>query len=219
MCNPNRKINLSPEKLAIIAEKGMSQANLTKEEKAYLYENGLKDVYEMWDLMSMDMQPIPQNTITTTREMLINKERDNCSKTKQVFLGDIYINLKKTLTETIKISRGWQLHSPVFLSRTVENENEQDTISLHKEYGDISVNIQIVKEDNRYATVNIKLISKNNQNIDSFCLELIKDTRPIEIIDTSINELESLKFIEKDNYILRILKSQEEIALIRLCLE
>jgi len=200
--------SLSPEQIVCIAEKGLRGANLSKAEKQYLNTQQLEEVYAIWDFEKETIPEFDPNAISD----LLKKYTERSQKHS---IADICIKLGKKCIELIQLGAEWQTVSPAFAVR----DNAQDNISFHKSIGKLTIHLEIVHRDQNLADIHVKLTNSSKKNSFLFDVELIKDNRCVETINTAQNDIVSFLSVAIDNYILRVSDAKKEIASLSLRME
>ncbi|MGA1867213.1 MAG: hypothetical protein ACMUJM_01575 [bacterium] len=203
----NKIVGIPPEKMAILAEKGLKAAKLTDEEKHYLLHGGLKELYDIWEFQRQTIPPLEPETIDAIIERHFpSLYEDQYSKEPE--RAPLLIILRN-LRERIKVPPSWQLGSPVFAHRGEEKINE---CSLLKKVGKLTVHLQIVGRDERSADINARLTGDAGKDQSFFEVELLKGERCVESVRTTLGNTISLSAVAIGNYILRISDSGHVIT-------
>ena len=102
---------ISPEKMAILAEKGLKAAKLTKEEKQYLLSGGLKELYDIWDFNKQSLPPLKSEAVDEIMNKFFKKQ------TK------LWIRFSEKIIEIVKQPTGLYIGSPAFAHRGIGTES------------------------------------------------------------------------------------------------
>lgn len=205
MCkNKNHKKDLiSPEKVAILAERGMKAAKLTKEEKHYLLNGGLKEIYDIWDFEEQNIPPLETETVEAIMKRFFSKQ------------PNLWIRISRKIIEMVEPPKDWSVGSPAFAHRGKKDKS----ISFHKKAGKLTVHLEIVQRDERLADMHVRLTNNSGKDLSSFEVELLKGERCVETVSTSKNNTVSFSSIEIGDYIILISDSKGEISSISLKIE
>ena len=197
----NKKQEISPERMAVLAEQGLKAAKLTKEEKQYLLNGGLRELYDIYDFSKQTIPPLESEVVNA----IMNR----------VFGEKLWIRITKKIIEKISLPEGWYTGSPAFAHRGMKAKN----ISFHKKVEKLIVHLEIVQNDGRLAEIHVRLTDNEGNYLSSIEAELFKGGRCIETISTLKNNTITFSSLEMDDYILRISDSKDEITSIAIKIE
>jgi hypothetical protein len=200
--------SLSPEQVALLAEKGLKAVPLSRQQKKHLIEHQMDEVYAALEFEQANIPWLDSETIETLVDPYSHSQPSPS-------LVDIWVKLGTQIIETIHKAETWQLGSPAFAVRA----NSTDTVSFHKKLGKMTIHLEIVRRDESLADINVKLIDNTGNNSYSFDVELIKENRCVETINTTHNNLVSFLAVAIDDYILRVSDAKKEIASLSLRME
>lgn len=195
-----KQTEISPEKMAILAEQGLKAARLTKEEKEYLLHGGLKELYDIWEFAEESIPSLETETI----DEIMNK-----------FFPPLRIRILEKVIEIIKLPSGLHMGSTAFAVRG----KDAQSISFHKMVGRRTVHVQITGRDERLADIHVRLTDDSGKGLSAFQVELFKGKKCIETVSTTKSTIVSLSALEIGDYKLRLSDSKGEITSIALRIE
>lgn len=199
----NKKTVIPPEKMAVLSERGLKAARLTKEEKRYLLDGGLKELYDIWEFKKQTISSLESEAI----DMIINKFF--CKQPR------LWVRITRKIIEMVKPPVGLDLGSPVFVHRGKGDKR----ISFHKKAGNLIVHLEIVQTDKMLADINVCLTDDSGNSISPFEVELFKGERCIETVYATKSTIVSLFAIEAGDYFLQLSDSNGEITLLIITIE
>jgi len=202
-CKKRRESIIPPEKMAILAEKGLKAAKLAKEEKEYLLRGGLKELYDLWDFTKQSVPPIEAETL----DALMSKFSSERPK--------LWIRIREKIMEMVEPPAGLIMGSPAFAHR----ESGARSISFRKKVEKRTVHLEIVRRDERHADIHIRLTDDSGNDLFPFEIALFKGERCIETLSTTKGHTLSLSAIEIGDYSLRVSDSKVEITSISIKME
>lgn len=198
-----RESIIPPEKMAILAEKGLKAAKLTKEEKEYLLRGGLKELYDLWDFKKKAISPFEAETL----DAVMNKFFSERPK--------LWIRIREKIMEMVEPPAGLLVGSPAFAHR----ESGAGSISFRKKVEKRTVHLEVVRRDERHADIHIRLTDDSGKDLFPFEIALFKGERCIETLSTTKDHTLSLSAIETGDYSLRVSDSNGEITSISIKME
>jgi len=198
-----KKQEISPERMAILAEQGLKAVKLTKEEKQYLLNGGLKELYDIYDFAEKTIPPLESEAVNAIMNRFF------CEHPK------LWIRITKKIIDKVSLPEDWYMGSPAFAHRGMKAKN----ISFHKKVEKLIVHLEIVQNDGRLAEIHVRLTDNEGNYLSSIEAELFKGGRCIETISTLKNNTITFSSLEMDDYILRISDSKDEITSIAIKIE
>ena len=199
----DKKEGISPEKLAILAERGLKAAKLTKEEKQYLLRAGLGEFYDVCVFTEQNIPPLASEAVEGIVEKFLSKQ------------PKLWIRIGRKIIEIVGLPKDWNMGSPAFAHRGEEAKD----ITFHKKAGKLTLHLKIMQRDERLADIHVLLTDDSGKDLSSFEVELLKGERCIETVSTSKNNAASLSAIELGDYLIRISDSKGEITSLPLRME
>ncbi len=200
--------SLSPEQIALCAERGLKAIPLSREQKKHLIDHQMDEVYAAWEFEKATIPVLDAETIETIIDTHVHSQ-------PLVSPVDIWVKLGEYIVETIHKAVSWQAESPAFAMRTTTS----DSVSFYKKLGKMTIHLEIVRRDESLADINVKLTDNTGNNSYTFDVELIKENRCIETINTTRNNLVSFLAVAIDDYMLRVSDANKEIASLSLRME
>ncbi|MGA1840207.1 MAG: hypothetical protein ACMUIU_06230 [bacterium] len=198
-----KKPVIPPEKMAILAEKGLKAAKLTKKEKEYLLRAGLKEIYDLWDFTKQAIPPLEAESV----DAIMNRFFSERPK--------LWIRIREKIIEMVEGPSGLIVGSPAFAHR----ESGTKSISFQKKAERWIVHLEIVRGDKRHVDIHIRLTDNSGKDISPFEIALFKGERCIETLSTTKGHTLSLFAIEIGYYSLRVSDSKGEITSIFIKME
>ena len=110
---------IAPEKLAYISERGMTAVHLSREEKEYLLDQGLEELYAVWDFEKEEKPCLDTQTVSELMGKFAPSPAQNQTP-------DIWITLGNSAIETLQHSFDWMPGSAAFAFR----ETNTSTITM-----------------------------------------------------------------------------------------
>jgi hypothetical protein len=191
----DKRRGISPEKMAILAEKGIKAAKLTKEEKQYLL-NGLKEIYDIWDFKKQSLPPLESEAVDEIMNKFFQKQ------------PKLWIRFSEKIIEIVKQPTGLYIESSAFAHRGIGTES----ISFYKKAGKLTVHLEIVRRDERLADIHIRLTDDSGIELTSFEVALFKGERCVETVSTIKSNTISLSAIKIGDYMLKVSDSKGELT-------
>jgi hypothetical protein len=198
-----KKQEISPERMAILAEQGLKAVKLTAEEKQYLLNGGLKELYDIYDFAEKTIPPLESEAIDEIMDKFFGEH------------SKLWIRITRKIIEMVSLPEGWYMGSPAFAHRGIKAKN----ISFHKKAGNLVVHLEIVQSDGRFADIHVRLTDNKSKYVSSIEAELFKGERCIETVSTLKNNTITFSSLEMDDYILRISDPKDEITSIAIKIE
>lgn len=196
---------ITPEKIASISERGMNAVHLSLEEKEYLLNQGLDELYAAWDFEKEEIPCLDAKTVSLLMKQFAPSQTHNQ-------IPDLWIKLGHHAIETLQHSFDWMPGSAAFAFR----ETNTSTISFHRKVGKLTIHMEIVRRDERLADINVKVTDNSETKTHAFDAELLKGDQCVETIHTTKDTTASFYAVEIADYILRISDAKNEIASIAL---
>jgi hypothetical protein len=198
-----RKSVIPPEKMAILAEKGLKAAKLTKEEKEFLLRGGLNELYDIWDFTKKTVPALDAKTV----DAIMNRFFSERPKLR--------IRIRKKIMEMVEPPAGLFLGSPAFAHR----ESGTKGLSFRRKVDKRTVHLELVRRDERHADIHVRLTDDSGKDLSSFDIALFKGERCIEILSTTKSHTLSLSAVEMGDYSLRVSDTKGEITSISIKME
>lgn len=208
----NKIQEIPPEKMAILAERGLKAAKLTKEEKHYLLNGGLEELYDIWEFKKQTISPLTPETVATIMEKMHKKKLQPVS--------DIWVRIQEKLPELInlelvKLAECWRIGAPAFECRGKGDGSK----SFSTKVGELTVQLDIVARDEKHADIHVCLTETTGKRMSSCKVELYREDKCIEIVSTSKGDPILLSAIESGNYQLRVSDSRGDITSFSITME
>jgi len=185
-----------PEKMAILAEKGLKAAKLTKEEKQYLLSGGLKELYDIWDFKKQSPPPLESEAVDEIMNKFFQKQ------------PKLWIRFSEKIIEIVKQPIGLYIGSPAFAHRGTGTES----ISFYKKAGKLTAHLEIVRRDERLADIHIRLTDDSGIELTSFEVALFEGERCVETVSTIKSNTITLSAIKIGDYMLKVSDSKGELT-------
>ena len=112
------------------------------------------------------------------------------------------------MIETTRSFVDWKAGSPAFTYRG----SAENCVSFYKEVGKLTVHLEILQREDRLADINVRLTDETRRDRSSFEVELFKDQRCIETVNTTKDSIALFSAIAIDNYKLKISDRKGEIT-------
>ncbi len=202
---------ISAEKMAILAEKGLHKARLTKAEKVALAEGALDELYVIKESIKTPTSPLDRQIIDNIMATFfppIGKSTNNA------FMMDISVKMNQTPMKVVKNAIDWMSGSPAFAQRG----EDPDKISVYKEAGKFTVHIEICKSCDRRSSISVILTDKAKRKT-SFEATLFQNGMCVESIHVTKNSFASFSGILPGAYSLRVSTKKGEILSVNIGLE
>lgn len=203
---------IAAEKMALLAEQGLKKARLTRDEKRILADNGLDELYEIRECLRTPTLPAAPELIEKMMGSLFPKAEVGVSGTSLV---DISVRLTTTAMEVIRHVFDWQLDSPAFAQRG----DESDVVSFFREAGKYTVHFQIVKGDQKRASINVRLTDKLHRGLSSFEASLFQNGQCIESVHVTRNPVASFPSVIPGDYLVKVSNKKGEIVSVAVRIE
>lgn len=200
---------IDSEKIALIAEKGMKAAKLSKKEKLLLNFH-LNEFYCIKKFLNKDIMPLEEDEV--------EKFMQKFSFTKEICqdsLSNLWLRLKEKSICLVQLPNGWNTWSPQFAHRSSDN----DSVSFYKKIGFITVHLEIIRKQSRLADINVTICDDSNKEPAIFEVSLFKGERCMETAGIVKNKKVSLSSIRVGSYELRISDSKGELTSISVKME
>ena len=201
---------LSEEQIAIIAEKGIENARLSRREKEYLVAN----MGEAYDALEFIRAPEPAPLPSSDIDALMSRffaEKISQEPVRRSGL-DIWVAFKENFIETIESGIGWLGASPAFATRAVDTK----AVSFHKNVGKFSVHLEIMRRDERLADINVKVTDTRDHRPCPFDAELYRDNRCVEMVTAMDSAQACFSSVDVSDYVLKVSDRNNEITSISL---
>lgn len=201
---------ISTEKMAILAEKGLKAAKLTKEEKQYLLRGGLKELYNIRDFTEQTIPPLESEAVEAIMNRFFPEQ-----PIEQPIQPILWIRMSQKIIEIVMLPDDWDTGSPAFAHRGKEGKS----ISFHKNVGKITVHLKILRGDERLADIHARLTDNGGKSLSSFEAEIFKGGKCIETVSNVKHNMITFFSLEMGDYVLRISDLKGEITSIAIKLE
>lgn len=203
---------ISVEKMALLAEQGLKKARLTRDEKLALVENGLDEFYNIRACIRTPTPPADPKLIEKVMTSLFPKKETGASGPSLI---DISILLTSATLEVIRHVFDWQLESPAFAQRG----DDPGAVSFFREAGKYTVHFQIVKDDQKRASINVRLTGKLYQELSTFEVSLFQNDQCIESVHVTRNPVASFASIVPGDYVVKVSSKKNEILSVAVRIE
>ncbi len=226
MAENNNTNEISAKKIAHWAEKGFKVDELTNGEKDFLLRGGLAEVCTIRDNLQQTIPALGPDAV----DKIIQHHfpEPECTETESII--DLCVRVLEKGITLVKGLAEWQYldPAPVYRGddkqpvRDSENEKqmeEEKQVSYRKEFGKITVYLDIMKKKERCVDLVLRLKDISSRDQSSFKVELLKGDRCLEAIKTNAGSAATLSDIEIGNYKLRLLDTHGEVTSIALRME
>jgi hypothetical protein len=213
MLQRKKKISIiDAEKTGILAEKGLNSAHLSRSEMITLANGGMSEVCNIRKGINSSSTQLEKQVI----DKIMNTYFPEGDTDKSISeTSGIVVRLTKSTVKTVIGIVDWQCNSPVFAVRGVES----NSISFFKEYGKLTVHIEITKGSEKRSSIHIRLTDRAKRDRLPFDATLFQADQCIESIHVVKNPVASFSNIIPGAYILNISSKKGEIASIPIRLE
>jgi hypothetical protein len=212
---PQRKktISLIPaEKMALLAEKGLHAAHLSRAEMLSLAHGGLNEFYAIKKGIKSQHPPLDEQI---TEKVMATYFPTTASDTLRPSLMDISVRLTRHTIKVVTQTFDWKPDSPVFARRG----HESGSVSFYKDTGKLTMHLELTKSCERCACINVRLTDKSKRERSSFEATLFQEDRCIELVHVNTNPTASFSTISPGDYLLRVSDKKGVIASVNIRLE
>lgn len=197
------KYFISSEKIAIIAEKGLRKANVTKAEMHYLFEQGLPELYDTHTMLLAKIPKLPLSQVNRIMDEFILKNKNSPKESGNI----LQLRYANKILELVSGLFDWDCNSPAFAFQ----DDTHRSLSFCKIIGHKSIHFFIEAHD--AYQVNLKFILKEDTKLkkQSYFIDLCKGVRCIESYKANKNSSIVFTGIKLDNYLVKIGDKEGEI--------
>ena len=204
MTNKN-KTELPPETIALLAEKGMRAARLSKKQKQTFLQTGFSEFYAVQKAHKTAEPPLSEPEV----DRLMDRFFKPASGRAPTALSLVWIKMLDKAVKIIECDGCWTPGSPVF---AVRGEVAQPAVAMHKEIGRLTLHLELISRANRLADIKLCLSDSASRDKTSFEAQLLKNGRCVESLSARTGECFVLSRIESGEYQLRVNDNHGEVA-------
>jgi hypothetical protein len=203
---------ISAEKLALLAEKGLKAARLSGAEKVFLAENGLEELYAVKKGLAAPTPPLDRQLVERAMARYFSESVHNV-RSESSF--SIILRLIDESIQAVENTTDWRFNSPAFALRGSEDRG----ISFFKNAGKSTVHVELTRSAGHRTNICIRLTDASRRGRAVFDAALFHQGICIESVHVVKNPVASFSGIDPGTYVLKISEKDREIAVMNMRIE